>query len=232
MSEARSPSTVMELSPSEAAAAAAMELSPRAAAAAAATAQHDECVRTVRLAFDGVPVGSGPDHGCGGQGSPATEMTYGEMTWKGMRTLHDALRLLDDDVVYDLGSGVGKFVLYTALRASCASSTGVEVGIKRHASAERGCQQLASLLAQSGEAPIGRCTSKARLRLGLEPSQPQREPAERRRCASFAAVLGDITDRACIYRDATIVVLCNIMFGAGINGRVLANLLTRCPRQT
>ena len=200
--------------------------------------EHDECVRLVKLALDGLPVGSGPDHGVVSStgavyGSTATELVYGEMTFTGMKDLHDALGLRADDVLYDLGSGVGKFVLYTALRSSVTSATGIEVGIKRHATAERGCTKLSSIL---GQAPAASAASKARTRLGLfeetrgDMARAPQQLHSPSTCASFAAVLGDITERACIYRDATIVVLCNIMFGAGINGRVLSNLLTRCPR--
>ena len=90
-------------------------------------------MRLVKLAMDGLPIGSGPDHGVASStgavyGSTATELVYGEMTYPGMKDLHDALGLRTDDVLYDLGSGVGKFVLYTALRARVTSATGIEVG--------------------------------------------------------------------------------------------------------
>ena len=45
--------------------------------------------------------------------------------------------------------------------------------------------------------------------------------------ARFSAVLGDI--RQPIYRDATVICLCNIMFGGALNACILANVLSRCP---
>ena len=85
--------------------------------------EHDECVARVRACLEGLPCGHGPDHGCASgpnaaiYGSDSTSLVYGEITWAGMETLHNALNLRSDDVFYDLGSGVGKFVLCTALRA-------------------------------------------------------------------------------------------------------------------
>ena len=56
------------------------------------------------------------------------------------------------------------------------------------------------------------------MRLGLLETGPAINPVPEtppvpQQCASFAAVLGDITERACIYRDATIVTLCDLTFG-------------------
>ena len=114
--------------------------------------EHGECVRLVKKAFEGLPVGSGPDHGVAHQSSSATEMVYGELTFAGMQTLHDTLNMRRDDILYDLGSGVGKFVLYAALRAACASVKGVEVGMKRHATAEKACARLAAMLSEGDTA--------------------------------------------------------------------------------
>lgn len=217
--------------------------------AADASTTHSDCVRIVKQALEGLPAGEGPDHTLGMRPATATELVYGELTWVGMQTLHDVLKLRADDHLYDLGSGVGKFVLYAALRNECASCTGVEVGIKRHSSAERGCARLAALL---GNAPApapqpdgGNCSEsppskrshmRARLSAALKGGAAVDVPstmtqfARTDKCAAVSAILGDITDIACSYRDATVVVLCNIMFGSGINGRVLDNLLNRCPR--
>jgi hypothetical protein len=143
-----------------------------------------------------------------------------------------------------------QFVLYSALRATCASAKGVEVGLKRHATAERACARLTAMLSDGEPAacqtpgvsslPSSRTISRARMRLqaavqdACDESSPDLASALSPDCspssASFAAILGDITDAACIYRDATIVVLCNIMFGGYINGRVVHNMTTRCPR--
>jgi hypothetical protein len=163
---------------------------------------HEACVNLVQSSFAGLPVGGGQCHAmAGGPSSQDTCMVYGELTFDGMGKLHDALKLQGSDALYDLGSGVGKFVLYAALRNACASATGVEVGLKRHASAERACTKLEGLL--------------------------QREDGPHR-CAAFGSVLGDIKEP--IYGDATVIVVCNIMFGALLNSGILSNLLHRCPR--
>lgn len=162
---------------------------------------HDEASALCSRAYAGLPVGSGPCHTLEGSESHSNsnEMVYGEMTLDGMGVLHDALQLQPQDVVYDLGSGVGKFVLYTALRGICASCTGVEVGLKRHATAERACSRLEEIL----------------------------QSQSRKESSRFSAVLGDI--RQPLYRDATIICLCNIMFGGALNASVLANVLAKCP---
>ena len=135
-------------------------------------------------------------------------MVYGELTYGGMEVLHDALNLQSHDALYDLGSGCGKFVLYAGLRNVCESSTGVEVGLKRHVTAEKACTRLGELL-----------------QLERESVAP-----ENGRCANVHAVLGDITQP--IYRDATAIVVCNIMFGSTLNAGIMANILHKCPHVT
>lgn len=162
---------------------------------------HAECAALTTSAFVGVPVGGGQCHTDGGPGAGDNCMVYGELTYSGMGKLHDALELQPHDCLYDLGSGIGKFVLYSALRNQCASATGVEVGLKRHASAELACSKLEDMLSQQDS---------------------------ERRCARFNAVLGDI--RLPLYRDATAIVLCNIMFDGTLNASVVANILRTCPR--
>ena len=164
---------------------------------------HDDAVQLCTRVYSGLPVGAGPCHTLAGSesNSNSTEMTYGEMTLVGMGALHDALQLDSEDVVYDLGSGVGKFILYAALRGVCASCTGVEVGVKRHATAEKAATRLEEILSKQPDGGQG--------------------------SARFSAVLGDI--RQPIYRDATVICLCNIMFGGALNACILANVLSRCP---
>ena len=58
------------------------------------------------------------------------------MTYQGMEKLYDALELKKDDVFYDLGCGVGKLVLYVALRGGPQRSVGLEVGQRRFSLAE------------------------------------------------------------------------------------------------
>ena len=56
-------------------------------------------------------------------------LRYGEVTYQGMEKLYDALDLKKDDVFYDLGCGVGKLVLYVALRGGPQRSVGLEAPI-------------------------------------------------------------------------------------------------------
>jgi hypothetical protein len=83
--------------------------------------EHAECVRVVKRMFDGLPVGSGPDHGVSQQSasSSATELVYGELTYAGMQKLHDTLSMRSDDILYDLGSGVGKVRLRPSSSEGC-----------------------------------------------------------------------------------------------------------------
>lgn len=63
-------------------------------------------------------------------------MTYGEVTWAGMAACYKAMGPVhEEDVFYDLGSGIGKFVVYVALRGRVTRSVGLEVGAKRHETA-------------------------------------------------------------------------------------------------
>jgi len=163
---------------------------------------HAACVELVRHSFHGIAAGGGLCHTANDPGGPTSQdtcMVYGELTEAGMGKLHDALQLDPDDAVYDLGSGIGKFVLYTALRNECASATGVEVGLKRHVSAQQACANLRQLLSQSAH-----CGTS---------------------CAKVTAQLGDAT-KPC-YSDATVIVLCNIMFGARLNAAIEANILRK-----
>ena len=170
---------------------------------------HASSVELVSSSFYGLPVGGGPCHTMeGGPSASDSCMVYGELTYGGMEVLHDALNLQSHDALYDLGSGCGKFVLYAALRNVCESATGVEVGVKRHVSAEKACTRLGELL-----------------QLERESVAP-----ENGRCANVHAVLGDITQP--IYRDATAIVVCNIMFGSTLNAGIMANILHKCPRVT
>lgn len=62
---------------------------------------------------------------------------YGEITPAGLGHLLDHLSLGPDDVFYDLGSGIGKVVLQTALTHSLRGCTGIEAATSRHAIATR-----------------------------------------------------------------------------------------------
>lgn len=66
------------------------------------------------------------------KGSP----TYGEINHQALVKLLDYLKLTSDDVLYDLGSGVGKVVLQTALLTPVKKAVGVELSTNRHQDAE------------------------------------------------------------------------------------------------
>ncbi len=62
------------------------------------------------------------------RGSP----TYGEINVGSVQKLIDHLQLGTNDVVYDLGSGVGKMVLQVAMTTSVRKCVGIEMAPSRH----------------------------------------------------------------------------------------------------
>lgn len=160
---------------------------------------HAAAVAALRVAYTNGGSGFGPDHVCEGSGTSAGAMGYGEITYDGMEPLYSALRLQQGDVVYDLGSGLGKLVLYLALRGDATRCVGIEVGERRHSLAEQAAARLKEDLAK-GE-------------LALKPS-------------AFDLVLGDI--RHNLYRDATIVIFSNLCMDMSLNAHALRNFC-KCP---
>jgi SAM-dependent methyltransferase len=71
------------------------------------------------------------------KGSPV----YGEINHQSLTTLLGNLKLCADDVFYDLGSGVGKAVLHTALITPVKKAIGIELSKTRH---EESLQALAN----------------------------------------------------------------------------------------
>lgn len=63
--------------------------------------------------------------------------TYGEITVHGAQTLLNDLDLQQHDVFYDLGSGVGKLVVQTALTTPVGKAIGVELAPTRHEHAQK-----------------------------------------------------------------------------------------------
>ncbi len=57
---------------------------------------------------------------------------YGEITLASMDKLLNKLNLGPNDYFYDLGSGVGKLVLYTAINTPVKKSIGIELSESRH----------------------------------------------------------------------------------------------------
>lgn len=128
-------------------------------------------------------------------------MQYGEINYAGMEHLYAALQVVPGDVFYDLGSGTGKLVLYVALKGQVARSVGIEVGEKRHASAQQACERFKTF--ENQEANGGSVVKD--------------------RCAPVEMLLQDISRRR--FDDVTVAVLCNVCFDMSLQRRTLNNLL-------
>jgi len=127
-------------------------------------------------------------------------LQYGEVTYGGMERLYEALELRNEDVFYDLGCGVGKLVLYVALRGAAQRSVGLEVGQRRFLLAENARSSLEELEGKKSEAkPM---TTECRFQLA------------------------DISRYR--YLDPTVAVLTNLCMDMGVQSRTL-NCLLRCP---
>ena len=57
---------------------------------------------------------------------------YGEITFASMDKLLKKFKFKDDDYFYDLGSGVGKFIIYASLNSNIKKAVGVELSKSRH----------------------------------------------------------------------------------------------------
>ena len=79
--------------------------------------------------------------------------TYGEIAYPSMRALVKKLAIKDNDVFYDLGSGVGKFVAYVYLTTDIKKSVGIELSESRY---QRSLQALQRL-------QVTRCIDKERV---------------------------------------------------------------------
>lgn len=92
--------------------------------------------------------------------------TYGEIMPTATDRLIEHLALRDDDVFYDLGSGVGKVVLQVALRAPIRRVVGVELARSRHRIARRVLHQVRAMeLLRAKECEL-RCADFMRAPLG------------------------------------------------------------------
>jgi riboflavin synthase len=94
-----------------------------------------------------------------GQGASA----YGEILPGSAARLLGWLALTEDDVLYDLGSGVGKLVLQAACTTPVGRAVGVELSEFRHAAAE---ELLAALLARLEPAAAAALRARVELRKG------------------------------------------------------------------
>ena len=125
---------------------------------------------------------------------------YGELTFKGVRTLLDNLPvpLSGSDVFYDLGSGNGKVCTQLWLITEVKKSVGIELSPTRHAQAETARQRL----------------------LSREPGLAARAQALAFRRADFLSA--DIA-------DATIVYFLAFSFPDALLDRLFAKLRSECP---
>jgi len=166
---------------------------------------HAACVSYLRTVYQYSGTGFGNDHVLPGACLEAGNLQYGEITYEGMKALYQALDFQEDDVFYDLGSGVGKLTLYVALKGEVKRSVGLEIGIKRHAVAEDACSRL------------------------LEELQSRRGNQSSNLICTWSnpcVLLADIRENT--YQDATVTVLNNLCLDKAVESRVLENL-TKCP---
>lgn len=122
---------------------------------------HTAAVSRLMSLYGGRATGFGSDFAT--EGVDQSNLQYGEITYSGMEALYPALNLAPGDTFYDLGSGVGKLVLYVALRGEVARAVGLEVGERRHALAEAAAAHLSAELT---EAPT-KCGSFEMLRADI-----------------------------------------------------------------
>ncbi len=64
------------------------------------------------------------------------DLTYGEIIYQGVDAIIDHLVFNEEDVFYDLGSGIGKVVLQLFLKTPVKKSIGIEASTARHNCAE------------------------------------------------------------------------------------------------
>lgn len=78
--------------------------------------------------------------------SMGKEETYGEIEPRGLRVILDAIRgeIDSTDVMFDLGSGVGKVVAQFAFETECGRCVGIELGERRHKNAVRAWSAMQS----------------------------------------------------------------------------------------
>lgn len=74
------------------------------------------------------------------KGSPV----YGEITQKSLEKLFDYLKINKEDILYDLGSGVGKVVLLAAINTPVKKAIGVEISKERFLKAKEALKNAQS----------------------------------------------------------------------------------------
>ncbi len=67
---------------------------------------------------------------------------YGEIVYDSMHDLISGMDVQPEDVFYDLGSGLGKFVAYVHMATQAQKSVGIELSITRHQRAEAALKKM------------------------------------------------------------------------------------------
>jgi len=69
-------------------------------------------------------------------------LTYGEMLYPSVNSMIECMEIDENDVIYDLGSGVGKVPLQYFLKTPVKKAVGIEFSEKRHSLAEQVFNQV------------------------------------------------------------------------------------------
>ena len=91
--------------------------------------------------------------GYGGRGM-SREYTYGEVLVEGIQKVFEVLPLDPTSVVLDLGSGVGKFTVYTALTWNVSLSWGIEIVEHRYAKSVECAERIQAMQESVWHSPI------------------------------------------------------------------------------
>lgn len=80
-------------------------------------------------------------------------LTYGEILYEGVNTIINNININEQDIFYDLGSGIGKLVLQFFLSTPIKKAQGIEASLARHQVAanifNKVTQQLPELFTQN-----------------------------------------------------------------------------------
>jgi len=138
-----------------------------------------------------------PERQCVSQtgGSPV----YGEITFESVNFLLNQLNLTKDDVFYDLGSGLGKFIYHVFLMTPVRKSVGIEFSQSRFDRAKSLTGQMPKLYKQT-------CKFENSMRSLFE--KPALEKIKNKSCAF---IKGCILEED--FSDATVVFTCSTCFG-------------------
>ena len=157
--------------------------------------------------------------------------TYGEITTLGFRRLCARLKLRDDDVFADCGSGTGRIVVQAVTEFGVRRAVGVELSSSRHrlalemlAASARPKAEGASKTASKPKGTKGKAKGKGRQEDHSSTSLHERASFVCGDCA--APQLWTAADGA--FTGTTVVFTCSIMFDEALMAR-LARCIEACP---